>query len=102
MLGIAIAGKAAQKAFAKSLGLPFPLLTDRPHGKTTLAYDVGQLEGEAKRLYSRQAFFLIDKQGIVRGIWKVRPPKPGERAAPDTLFKSDPILKLARKISGRD
>ena len=62
---------------------------------------MGQLDGEAKRLYARQAFFLIDKQGIVRGIWKVRPPKPGEARAPDKLFGNDQILKRAREIAGR-
>ena len=76
VLGIAIAGLAGQKAFAPYLDLPFPLLADFPHGRTTLDYDVGQLVGEAKALYARQAFILIDKEGIVRGVWKSGRPSP--------------------------
>lgn len=101
MLGISISHKFSQKTFATSIGLPYPLLSDFPHGRTIQAYDVAQLEGEAKRLFARQSFFLIDKQGIVRGVWKVRSPKPGEVRAPDKLFRSDPILKRAREIAGR-
>ena len=101
VLGIAIAHKFSQKTFAESLKLPYPLLSDYPHGRTILAYDVGQLEGKAKRLYARQGFFLIDKQGIVRGRWVVRPPKPGEVNAPDKLFGNEQILKRAREIAGR-
>ena len=101
MLGISISHKFSQKTFATSIGLPYPLLSDYPHGKTIQAYDVGQMEGEAKRLYARQSFILIDKQGIVRGRWVQRRPKPGEVRSPDPLFRSDPILKRAREIAGR-
>ncbi len=101
VLGISISHAFSQKTFATSIKLPYPLLSDFPHGDTILAWDVAQLEGRAKRLYARQSFFLIDKQGIVRGVWKVRPPKPGEVRSPDKLFRSDPILKLARKLAGK-
>ena len=78
--------------------MPYPLLSDYPHGKTIKAYDVVQFEGEAKRLFARQAFILVDKKGIVRGRWAARSPKRGEVRSPDELFASDPILKRAREI----
>ena len=90
----------SQKSFAESLGLNFPLLSDYPHGRTVLEYDVANFEGEAGRLYARQSFFLVDKQGILRGIWSQRPSNPDEVWAPDTLFSSAPILEVARKIAG--
>ena len=101
VLGISIAHKWSQKTFATSIKLTYPLLSDFPDGDTILAYDVAQYEGRAKRLFARQSFFLIDKGGVVRGVWKVRPPKPGEARSPDNLFRSDPILKLAKKLAGK-
>lgn len=98
MLGISISHAYSQKTFAASLNLPYPLLSDYPDGKTILAYGVGYYEGQAKRLYARQAFFLIDKEGIVRGFWGQRPANPDEVWAPDPLFSSGPILQLAREI----
>jgi hypothetical protein len=44
-------------------------------------------------LTARRAFFLIDKQGIVRGRWL-----PEKQAA---LFPSDPIIRKAREITGK-
>ncbi len=91
----------SQKTFAASLNLPYPLLSDYPDGKTILRWGVEQYEGRAKRLYARQSFFLVDKEGIVRGVWSQRRPKEGEVRSPDPLFGSEPILKLARQIAGK-
>ena len=98
MLGISISHAYSQKAFTKSLDLPYPLLSDYPDGKTILAYDVGHYEGQSKRLHARQSFFLVDKKGLIRGFWGQRPANPDEIWAPDPLFSSEPILKLARGI----
>ncbi len=98
MLGISINHLFSQKSFAASLDLPYPLLSDYPAGKTILAYDIGYYEGDAQRLFARQHFFLIDKEGIVRGRWGQRPANPDELWAPDPLFSSEPILNLAREI----
>ena len=98
MVGISINHVFSQKSFAASLQLPYPLLSDYPDGKTILAYGAGYYEGQAKRLYARQTFVLIDKEGIVRGLWSQRPVNPDEVWAPDPLFSSKPILDLARKI----
>ena len=98
MLGISINHVFSQKSFAASLELPYPLLSDYPHGKAIQAYGVGYHEGQAGRLYARQTFVLIDKEGIVRGLWTQRPVNPDEVFAPDPVFSSKPILDLARKI----
>lgn len=98
MLGISINHAYSQKAFAASLALSYPLLSDYPDGQTIRAYGVGYYEGQSKRLHARQTFFLIDKAGIVRGYWGQRPMNPDEIWAPDPLFSSEPILELAREI----
>jgi len=98
VLGIAVNHAYSPKAFAASLELPYPLLSDYPDGKTILTYGMGYYEGQTKRLYARPSFFLIDKQGIVRGFWGQRPVNPDELWAPDPLFSSEPILDLAREI----
>ena len=99
ILGIALSHKFSQKSFAESLKLPYPLLSDFPNGETILRYGVQQFHGKAGRLFSRQAFILVDKAGTVRGVWVVRDKKAGETGTPDLLFASDPILKVARKIA---
>jgi thioredoxin-dependent peroxiredoxin len=98
VLGISTNHAYSQKSFAASLELPYPLLSDYPDGRTILAYEVGYYEGQAKRLYARPSFFLIDKEGIVRGFWGQRPMNPDEIWAPDPLFSSQPILDLAREL----
>ena len=101
MLGIGINHAYSQKAFAASLELPYPLLSDYPDGKTIRAYGVDYYEGQTKRFYARPSFFLIDKEGIVRGFWGQRPMNPDEIWAPDPLFSSEPILDLAQEIGQR-
>lgn len=98
VLGISLDHAYSQAAFAQSLGLPFALLSDFPHGRTVQAFGVGYYEGEAKRLYARPSFFLIDQNGIVRGYWGQRPRNPDEILAPDPLFSSEPILEVAQAI----
>jgi peroxiredoxin len=101
VVAISINHVFSQKSFAASLGLPYPLLSDYPHGRTIEAYGVGYHEGQAQRLFARQAFFLIDKEGTVRGVWGQRPVNPDEVWAPDPLFSSKPILDFARKTMKR-
>jgi peroxiredoxin len=101
VLGISINHPYSQKAFAKSLELPYPLLSDYPDGKTIRAYGVDYREGQAQRLHAQQAFFLIDQAGIVRGYWGQRPVNPDEVWAPDPLFSSQPILALAQELVER-
>ncbi len=44
------------------------------------------------RIIASQAFFLIDKQGIVRGRWL-----PGDR----NPMASDEMLQMARSLAGK-
>lgn len=84
----------SQKAFADSLKLPFPLLSDRAM-HATRAYGVvyGHTPGkndypEMKDLISKRAFFLVDANGIVRARWI------GEDLA---TFPTEVLLKAARE-----
>ena len=52
----------SQKAFADSLKLNFPLLSDFPDGKATQAYGVYIPE----RKLAQRSWFIIDKQGVIR------------------------------------
>ena len=98
VLGISLDHAYSQASFAQSLGLTFPLLSDFPHGRTVRAYGIDYYEGEANRLYARPSFFLVDKEGILRGYWGQRPRNPDEVLAPDPLVSSEPILEVAQAI----
>ncbi len=103
ILGVSVDGSFSQKTFADSLGLPFALLSDSG-AKVTHLYAAGKLikagtdlnmvPGRAVRLkkdriIASQAFFLIDKQGILRGRWL-----PGVEH-----MTSEKILKMARRLA---
>ncbi len=104
VLGIAPEPTFSQKTYAVSLGLPFPLLSDHPNARVTRLYSAGMWLPAGKSLHmvpgksltlkkprtiAEQAYFLIDKKGILRGRWF-----PGL-----VPFPSDQILKMARKIA---
>ncbi len=82
-------------SFAKSLGLPYPLLADLPGLKVIHSYELG-IEYEGK-IIARPAYILIDKDGIVRGQW-ISGDSPEAEFSPDEIFASKPILDLAREI----
>jgi peroxiredoxin len=70
VLGISANSLFSQKAFADSLQLPHPLLSDYPDLKVIRSYGVLQhYLAEPSRLTARRAFFLIDQEGIVREKW---------------------------------
>ena len=94
VLGISANNPFSQKAFADSLQLPHPLLSDHPDLKVSWSYGVLQHKPiDPSQLAARRAFFLIDQQGIVR--WRWLPEKQG------ALFASDPILQAAREMTGK-
>jgi peroxiredoxin len=94
VLGISSTSTFSQKAFADSLQLPHPLLSDYPDLKVIRAYGVVQhYLNDPSRLSARRAFFLIDKEGIVRAKWL-----PEVQSA---LFPSDPILEKVRELTGK-
>src|SRR5215471_2598479 len=88
---LAISGtsfQTSQQAFANSLDLPFPLLRDRPELQAIRSYGVLH----TSPIMARRAFFLIDKQGVVRGRWL---------ADDSAVFASEPILQVAREVAGK-
>ncbi len=93
ILGISAAESFSQKAFADSLQLPYPLLSDHPDLSVIRTYAGTQpYPGDPNRLIAQRAFFLVDEQGIVRGKWLARM---------DEVLPSEPILKKAREIAGK-
>jgi peroxiredoxin len=104
VLGISADHTFAQKTFAESLQLPYPLLSDFPDLQVIRSYGVlwphqiGPLRDanvvieHRPNTAARRAFFLVDQQGIVRGKWL------GENNA---FFPSDEMLKAAQGMPGR-
>ena len=96
MLAISADNPFSQKAFADSLHLPYPLLSDLGL-KVTRSYGVlygavGKVEDPAfTDLIAKRVFFLVDQQGIVRGKWI------GEDLE---VFPSDILLKTAQELTG--
>jgi len=89
LLGISASNPFSQKTFADSLKLPYPLLSDYPDMKVIRKYGVLIRIGEEKRPMAQPSYFLIDKQGIVRGTW-IQTTKD--------VFPSDAFLKVAREL----
>jgi peroxiredoxin len=96
ILGISANNPFSQKVQADSLQLPYPLLSDEAM-KVTRAYGVVYGSTGAKIDYPHnegkiagRAFFLVDKQGIVRGKWI------GEDLA---VFPSEVLLKGAQEVA---
>jgi glutaredoxin-dependent peroxiredoxin len=85
LLGITDNLPFSQKAFADSLQLPYPLLSDM---KLNAIKAYGVMDGGKWR----RLFFLVDKEGIVRGQWI------GEDSG---VFPNEPLLKAAQEIAGK-
>jgi peroxiredoxin len=90
ILGISSNNPFSQKTFADSLQLPYPLLSDFPTLTTIKSY--AGLNKEWVSTTAQRAFFLIDKDGIIRGRW---------HGTVNNVFPSAPILDAARAIAGR-
>ena len=90
ILAISADATFSQKMFAKSMELNYPLLSDYPDLKTIRKFDVLKHIGEAKRPIAQGSYFLIDKDGIVRGKWM--------GLGPGKVFPSETILKVAREL----
>lgn len=91
VLGISTDDEASHRRFAEKYGLPFPLLADTDTS-VSQAYGV---YGE-KNLYGKKYIgvsrvtFLIDKEGVVRKVW--RRVKPAEHA--DEVLEAVEALHL--------
>ena len=76
----------SQKAFADSLKLNFPLLSDFPDGKATQAYGVYN----AERRLANRSWFIVDKQGVIRYKKVLKQGEP--------LVENDELLAEVKKI----
>ena len=84
----------SQKTFSDSLQLPFPLLSDFPDMKVTRLYGGLSLNPTYARFgIAERAFFLIDKDGIIRQRWLI---KGGE----DVVFPTETLLKAVQEMPG--
>lgn len=90
ILGISSNNPFSQKTFADSLQLPYPLLSDFPRLNTIKSY--AGLNKEWASTTAQRAFFLIDKDGIIRGRW---------HGTVNDVFPTAPILEAARAIAGQ-
>jgi peroxiredoxin len=98
ILGISSDNPFSQQTFAASHSLPYPLLSDiymkairdygTVYGETGAKVDYPGLEGRA----AGRSFFLVDKEGIVRGKWI------GEDTA---VFPNEPLLQAVQELPGR-
>jgi peroxiredoxin len=107
ILGISVDDTFSQMTFADSLGLPFPLLSDSDAEVTRLyaaeklvkaGTDLTPVMMSGKgitlnqdRIIATQAFYLIDKQGILRGRWL-----PGREH-----MTSEKILDMVRRLQSK-
>lgn len=92
ILGVSTNHPFSQKQFAESLQLPYPLLSDFPDLKVTKLYGGLSLNSTyAKFGIAERAFFLIDKDGIIRRRWLI---KGGE----DVIFPTEPLLQAVQEM----
>ncbi len=91
-VGIGASNPFSQKTFAASLKLSYPLLSDHPNQKVIQAYGVQKRIGNAERPVAKGSFFLVGKDGIIRGKWL---PPAGE------LFPNDALLDAAQELEER-
>jgi peroxiredoxin Q/BCP len=91
ILGISSDNPFAQKTFADSLKLPFPLLSDFPDRKVIQTYGILG----ASQMTAQRSFFLVDERGILRQQWLLG------AAGGNTVMPSDPILKAVQEIKGK-
>ncbi len=92
ILGISANDPFSQKTVADSLKLPYPLLSDHPELKVIRNYPGVQTHKKTKRLVARRGFFVIDKEGIIRGKWMVNN---------KDFFPSETILNKVRELAGK-
>lgn len=90
ILGISANSTFSQQAFAESLKLPYPLLSDYADRKVIAAY--GILKETTKTAI--RTFFLIDPQGVIRKKWIVENPST-------TTVYSATVLKGIREVVGK-
>ena len=88
ILAISADAPFSQKMFAGSMDLSYPILSDHPDLNTIQQFGVLKRIGKAKRPIAQGSYFLIDKEGAIRGKWM------GNRGE---VFPSETLLKAARE-----
>ena len=88
ILGISSNNPFSQKTSADSLQLPYPLLSDFPHLTTIKSY--AGLNKQWSSTTAQRAFFLIDKNGVIRGRWL---------GTVTDVFPTEAILETARAVA---
>ena len=68
VVGISVSAIYAQQAFARSLGIGFPLLSDWG-GEVTRSYGVEYDVWKGHVGLAKRSLFLIDRDGILRYSW---------------------------------
>jgi peroxiredoxin len=96
-LGVSVDFNDANIAWAEKLGLTYPLLSDvqRQLSKSyEVLYDDPEMANDPKKipiyLRSKRAFFVIDKEGVIR-FTKVTEPR-------DATPPSDDMLKVIQEL----
>lgn len=87
ILGVSANSTFSQQAFAESLKLPYPLLSDYAERKVIAAYGILK----EKTMTATRTFFLIDLKGVIRKKWIVDNPST-------TTVYSDTVLKGIREV----
>ena len=90
VIGISSENRFSLKAFADSVRLPFPLLSDQ-HLQAIKSY--GVLAPDNVR--ALRAYFLVDKQGILRQQWLLG------LAGDDMVFSSGPIIAAIQEMAAK-
>jgi len=88
VLGVSVDPFPSQGAFAKSLELTFPLLSDWPRYETAKAYDAWR---EGANIAARVTY-VIDKEGVIRGLVE---------SETDMDVHSREALRMVRELAGR-
>jgi peroxiredoxin 2/4 len=90
VVGVSIDSHFAHRVWGRELGLPFPLLGDLERTLLT-AYDALTEPMDLLGPIGRYNAYLIDRGGIVRGVWE-QPPEGG-------LSPVDQVLEAARALA---
>ncbi len=84
ILGISAFSPWSQLAFAKTMALPYPLLSDFPDLTTIKIYGVENQMGSVTT--AKRAYFIVDKKGIVRFKRTLHPFNPEAPFLPNQVL----------------
>jgi peroxiredoxin len=84
ILAISVFSPFSQLAYAKTMDLPYPLLSDFPDAATIKQYGVEHQIGSVRT--AKRSYFIVDKKGIVRFKRIMHPPNP------DVPFLTNEVL----------